>query len=47
MSTDSIHIVVEGAGHSTLQTDRQDAQVTSEAIEQVAEAVRTDRPLTR
>jgi hypothetical protein len=40
-------IVVEGAGHSTLQTDRQDAQVTSEAIEQVAEAVRTDRPLTR
>lgn len=47
LSTDSIHIVVEGAGHSTLQTNRQDAQVTSEAIEQVAEAVRTDRPLTR
>ena len=47
VSTDSIQIVVEGAGHSTLQTNRQDAQVTSEAIEQVAEAVRTDRPLTR
>jgi hypothetical protein len=47
LSTDSIHIVVEGAGHSRLQTDQQYAQVTSEAIEQVAEAVRTDRPLTR
>ena len=47
LSTDSIHIVVEGAGHSTLRTDRQGAQVTSEAIEQVAEAVRTDRLLTR
>ena len=31
----------------SLQTERQYAQVTSEAIEQVAEAVRTDRPLTR
>ena len=47
LSTDSIHIVVEGAGHSTLQTDRQDAQVTSAAIEQVVEAARTGRPLTR
>jgi pimeloyl-ACP methyl ester carboxylesterase len=47
LSTDSTHLVVERAGHSTLQTDRQDAQVTSAAIEQVAEAVRTGRPLTR
>jgi pimeloyl-ACP methyl ester carboxylesterase len=49
LSTDSTHIVVEGAGHSTLQTDRQDARVTSEAIEQVVVAVRTDQatdPLT-
>ena len=40
-------LVVEGAGHSTLQTDREDAQVTSAAIDQVVEAVRTDRPLAR
>jgi len=31
----------------SLQTDRQYAWGTSEAIEQVAEAVCTDRPLTR
>ena len=47
LSTDSTHIVVERAGHSTLQTDRGDAQVTSATIEQVVEAVSTDRPLTR
>jgi len=47
LSTDSTHLVVEGAGHSTLQTDREDAQVTSAAILQVVEAVHTDRPLTR
>jgi hypothetical protein len=47
LSTDSTHLVVEGAGHSTLQTDREDAQVTSAAIDQVVEAVRTDRPLAR
>jgi hypothetical protein len=47
LSTDSIHVVVEGAGHSTLQTDLEDARATSAAIDQVVEAVRTDRPLTR
>jgi hypothetical protein len=47
LSTDSIHVVVEGAGHSTMQTDQEDAQVTSAAIDQVVEAVRTERPLTR
>ena len=47
LSTDSTHLVVEGAGHSTLQTDQEDAQVTSAAIGQVVEAVRTDQPLTR
>ena len=31
----------------SLQTGRQYAQVTSEAIEQAVEAVRPDRPLTR
>jgi pimeloyl-ACP methyl ester carboxylesterase len=47
LSTDSTHIVVEGAGHSTLQTDRQDVQVTSAAIERVVQAARTGRPLNR
>jgi pimeloyl-ACP methyl ester carboxylesterase len=45
LSTDSTHPVVERAGHSTLQTDRQDAQATSGAIERVVEAARTGRPL--
>ena len=47
LSIDSIHVVVEGAGHSTLQTDQKDAQVTSAAITKVVEAVRTHQPLTR
>ena len=47
LSTDSTHLVVEGAGHSTLQTDQKDAQVTSAAITKVVEAVRTHQPLTR
>jgi pimeloyl-ACP methyl ester carboxylesterase len=47
LSTDSTHLVVERAGHSTLQTDRRDAQVTSAAIEEVVQAARTGRPLPR
>jgi pimeloyl-ACP methyl ester carboxylesterase len=47
LSTDSTHIVVERAGHSTLQTDRQDARVTSAEIKEVVQAARTGRPLTR
>ena len=47
LSTNSIHLVVEGAGHSTLQTDQRDAQVTSAAITKVVEAVRTHQPLAR
>jgi pimeloyl-ACP methyl ester carboxylesterase len=47
LSTDSTHLVVKRAGHSTLQTDRQDAQVTSAAIEKVVQAARNNRPLTR
>jgi pimeloyl-ACP methyl ester carboxylesterase len=47
LSSDSIHRVVEGATHVSLLYDKGDAQVSSVAIEQVVEAVRTDRPLTR
>src|SRR5215210_3880770 len=47
LSPNSIHRVVEGATHESLLYDKGDAQVTSAAIEQVIEAVRTDRPLTR
>ena len=47
LSPNSIHRVFEGATHVSLLYDEGDAQVTSAAIEQVVEAVRTDRPLTR
>src|ERR687893_717322 len=47
LSPNSIHRVVDGATHVSLLYDKSDAQVTSAAIEQVVEAVRTDRPLTR
>src|ERR687889_679606 len=47
LSSNSIHRVVEGATHESLLYDKGDSQVTSAAIEQVVEAVRTDRPLTR
>ena len=40
LSAAGTHLVVDGAGHSTLQTDLEDAQVTSAAIEQVLLAVR-------
>jgi pimeloyl-ACP methyl ester carboxylesterase len=47
LSPNSIHRVVEGATHESLLYESRDAQVTSAAIDQVVEAVRTDRPLTR
>jgi pimeloyl-ACP methyl ester carboxylesterase len=47
LSPNSIHRVVEGATHESLLYDKGDAQVTSAAIDQVVEAVRTDRLLTR
>jgi pimeloyl-ACP methyl ester carboxylesterase len=47
LSSESIHRVVDGATHASLLYERRDAQVTSAAIEQVVEAARTDRPLTR
>jgi pimeloyl-ACP methyl ester carboxylesterase len=47
LSSNSIHRVVEGATHESLLYDKRDAQVTSVAIDQVVEAVRTDRSLTR
>src|SRR5215207_536894 len=47
LSSDSTHRVVDGATHESLLYDKGDSQVTSAAIEEVVEAVRTDRPLTR
>jgi pimeloyl-ACP methyl ester carboxylesterase len=47
LSPNSVHRVVEGATHESLLYDKGDAQVTSAAIEQVVDAVRTDRPLSR
>jgi pimeloyl-ACP methyl ester carboxylesterase len=46
LSSESTHRVVDGATHESLLYDKHDSQVTSAAIEQVVEAVRTDRPLT-
>jgi pimeloyl-ACP methyl ester carboxylesterase len=47
LSSDSVHRIVDGATHESLLYERRDAQVTSAAIDQVVEAVRTDRPLTQ
>jgi len=47
LSPDSIHRVVDGATHESLLYDKRDSQVTSAAIEQVVDAARTDRSLTR
>jgi hypothetical protein len=47
LSPNSIHRVVEGATHESLLYDKGDSQVTSTAIEQVVQAVRNDRPMTR
>jgi hypothetical protein len=47
LSSGSTHRVVEGATHESLLYDKHDSRVTSAAIEQVVQAVRTDRPLTR
>ena len=46
LSSDSTHRIVEGATHESLLYERRDARVSSAAIVQVVEAVRTDRPLT-
>ena len=47
LSPNSIHRVVDGATHESLLYGKGDSLVTSAAVEQVVEAVRTDRPLTR
>jgi pimeloyl-ACP methyl ester carboxylesterase len=47
LSPNSLHRVVDGATHVSLLYDKGDAQVTSAAIEQVVEAVRNNRPLSR
>src|SRR5829696_1306632 len=46
LSTDSNHRMVEGAGHSTLQTDQENAQETIAAIVRVIKAVHSREPLT-
>jgi hypothetical protein len=43
VSPDSIHRVVEGATHESVLYDKGDSKVTSAAIEQVVEAVHTER----
>jgi hypothetical protein len=47
LSSNSIHRVVEGATHTSLEYDRSDSQATSAAIVEVVAAVRNDRPLAR
>jgi pimeloyl-ACP methyl ester carboxylesterase len=47
LSSNSIHRVVKGATHTSLEYDRSDAQATSAAIDEVVAAVRNDRPLAR
>jgi pimeloyl-ACP methyl ester carboxylesterase len=47
LSPNSIHRVVDGATHESLLYDKGDSQVASAAIEQVVEAARTGRPLSR
>src|SRR5687768_7080153 len=45
LSTNSIQRLVDGATHSSLIIEQQDAQVTVDAVQQVIEAVRTGKPL--
>src|SRR5215218_1513693 len=47
LSSESIHRVVDGATHESLLYNKGDSQVASAAIEQVVDAVRTERPLIR
>lgn len=47
LSDENIHRVVDGADHVSVLYDPSHAQVTSEAIVAVVEAVRNDRPLAR
>ena len=47
LSSNSIHRTVEGANHSSLQSDVQTARVTGGAIRQVVDAARTGQPLAR
>jgi pimeloyl-ACP methyl ester carboxylesterase len=44
LSSDSTHRVVDGATHVSVLYDREDAQKTSEAVVEVVEAARDDRP---
>jgi pimeloyl-ACP methyl ester carboxylesterase len=45
LSTNSVHQVIDGATHGSLQVEQQDALVSSAAIVQVITAARTGQPL--
>jgi len=45
LSTDSLHVVIEGAGHTTLWIDPEAARLSLQAILAVIDAVRTGEPL--
>jgi hypothetical protein len=45
LSTNSRHRVVDGAGHTSLVFDAQDAQASIAAIEEIVAAARTGQPL--
>ena len=45
LSTNSLHRLVDGAGHSSFQFDLHYTPITKDAILRVVEAVRTGQPL--
>jgi len=45
LSTNSVHRIVDGTGHQSLQLDNAAVPMTSAAILEVVEAVRTGQPL--
>ena len=47
LSSNSVQQVVEGASHVSLQMNQEHAKLTSAAIIQVVDAVRTGQPLAR
>jgi hypothetical protein len=47
LSTNSAHRVVDGATHTSLVLDEQDAAATTQAILDVVSSIRNDEPLDR
>jgi len=45
LSTNSVHLVVDGADHVALLENQADSEVTVQAVLQVVTATRTGRPL--